>query len=218
VTTPACTATGHCSGGPAGGVCAASSCASNFHPREVSREGEAARLAKAGQLHLAKVERERTRLGHNFERIEASEKLGAVGVVSGRGLARAGWKREQQRCQAWPEANGNGRRASSAHPRASTFRTQPCINPSGCSAAGSAERVFTVTEAAAPLKPRESTEQAQLIAMLSRPRGATIAQIVRTTGWQPHTVRGAIAGALKKRLGLAVTSEKVDGTRVYRIA
>jgi hypothetical protein len=38
------------------------------------------------------------------------------------------------------------------------------------------------------------------------------------TGWQPHTVRGAFAGALKKKLGLTVTSEKVEGTRVYRFA
>src|SRR5690606_34479165 len=50
--------------------------------------------------------------------------------------------------------------------------------------------------------PREGTKQAQLIAMLRTPQGATIAEIVAATGWQPHTVRGAIAGALKKKLGL----------------
>ena len=71
----------------------------------------------------------------------------------------------------------------------------------------------------APLRPktREGTKQAQLIAMLRRAGGATIAQIVAATGWQPHTVRGAFAGALKKKLGLTVSSEKVDGTRVYRL-
>ena len=46
--------------------------------------------------------------------------------------------------------------------------------------------------------------------MLRRKEGATIAQIVAATGWQPHTVRGAFAGALKKKLGLTVTSEKVE--------
>jgi hypothetical protein len=56
-----------------------------------------------------------------------------------------------------------------------------------------------------------------MIAMLRRPEGATIAQIVEVTGWQSHTVRGAFAGALKKRLGLEVSSEKVEGTRVYRL-
>ena len=66
---------------------------------------------------------------------------------------------------------------------------------------------------------RGGTKQAQLIALLRRKQGATIAQIVEATGWQPHTVRGAFAGALKKRLGLIVTSEKVErGTRVYRLA
>ena len=72
---------------------------------------------------------------------------------------------------------------------------------------------------AAPRKTRDDTKQAQLIAMLRRKEGATIAQIITATGWQPHTVRGAFAGALKKKLGLTVTSEKVEGgQRVYRIA
>ena len=67
-------------------------------------------------------------------------------------------------------------------------------------------------------KTRDDTKQAQLIAMLRRKEGATIAQIVAATGWQPHTVRGAFAGALKKKLGLTVTSEKVEGgQRVYKI-
>jgi hypothetical protein len=73
----------------------------------------------------------------------------------------------------------------------------------------------------APLrgKTREGTKQALLIDMLGRPEGATIDEIVAATGWQPHTVRGAFAGALKKKLGLAIVSEKVDGRgRVYRIA
>jgi len=67
-------------------------------------------------------------------------------------------------------------------------------------------------------KLREGTKQAQLIAMLRAPDGATIAEIVAATGWQPRTVRGAFAGALKKKLGLEVTSEKVEGRgRVYRL-
>jgi len=67
--------------------------------------------------------------------------------------------------------------------------------------------------------PREGTKQAALIAMLRSNEGATIAEVVAATGWQQHTVRGAIAGALKKKLGLEVTSEKVEGRgRVYRIA
>ena len=66
--------------------------------------------------------------------------------------------------------------------------------------------------------PRTGTKQAQLIEMLRAPEGASIDEIVAATGWQPHTVRGAIAGALKKKLGLEVTSEKVEGRgRVYRL-
>ncbi|MBP7003538.1 DUF3489 domain-containing protein [Amaricoccus sp.] len=67
-------------------------------------------------------------------------------------------------------------------------------------------------------KTRGGTKQAQLIAMLRRKEGATIAQIVEALAWAPHTIRGAFAGALKKKLGLTVTSEKVEGTRVYRIS
>ena len=64
---------------------------------------------------------------------------------------------------------------------------------------------------------RADSKQALLIAMLRRDEGATIEQIVEATGWQRHTCRGAISGALKKRLGLAVISGKIDGRRVYRI-
>ncbi len=66
---------------------------------------------------------------------------------------------------------------------------------------------------------RPGTKQALLIDLLRRKKGATIEEIVEATGWQPHSVRGAISGALKKKLGLAVTSGKVEGRgRVYRIA
>ena len=66
--------------------------------------------------------------------------------------------------------------------------------------------------------PREGTKQAVLIAMLRSETGATIAEIIAATGWQAHTVRGAIAGALKKKLGLEVASEKVEGRgRVYKL-
>ena len=66
--------------------------------------------------------------------------------------------------------------------------------------------------------PRAATKQAALIAMLRASDGATIEEISAATGWQAHTVRGAIAGALKKKLGLEVNSEKVEGRgRVYRL-
>lgn len=69
-----------------------------------------------------------------------------------------------------------------------------------------------------PKAPREHSKQAQVIAMLQRPEGATIAQICEATGWQQHTVRGTFAGAFKKR-GLSISSSKNAGAqRVYRLA
>lgn len=67
-------------------------------------------------------------------------------------------------------------------------------------------------------KTREGTKQALLIEMLKRPAGASLDEIVTATGWQSHTARGAMAGALKKKLGLNITSEKDESRgRVYRI-
>ncbi len=67
-------------------------------------------------------------------------------------------------------------------------------------------------------KPKRGAKQKALLELLERKTGATIAELAEATGWQPHTVRGAIAGVLKKRLGLNVTSEKIEGRgRVYKI-
>jgi uncharacterized protein len=73
-------------------------------------------------------------------------------------------------------------------------------------------------QTAQPKAPREHSKQAQVIAMLQRPEGATIEQICQATGWQQHTVRGTFAGAFKKR-GLSISSSKNAGAqRVYRLA
>ena len=67
-------------------------------------------------------------------------------------------------------------------------------------------------------QPRTGTKQELFIGMLRRPEGATVPEVVEVTRWLPHTVRGAIAGALKKKLGLTVTTEKIEERgRVYRI-
>ena len=66
---------------------------------------------------------------------------------------------------------------------------------------------------------RDNSKQALVIAMLKRPKGATIKEICELTQWQAHTVRGTFAGAFKKKLGLTITSDKTEGAeRVYRIA
>jgi hypothetical protein len=65
---------------------------------------------------------------------------------------------------------------------------------------------------------RSGTKQSLLIDLLSRRQGANLAEAVKATGWQPHSVRGAISGSLKKKLGLNIASETVERRgRVYRI-
>ena len=100
---------------------------------------------------------------------------------------------------------------------------QIIANAEGAPAATSdPELEAAVTAAEATwVKPRtrESSKQAEVIRMLQRPEGATIDQICTATGWQAHTVRGAFAGAFKKKLGLTIVSDKPQGgERVYRIA
>jgi len=85
----------------------------------------------------------------------------------------------------------------------------------------SAQAIDEVIEEASKAKQRtrDNSKQAQVIAMLKRPDGATVAQICEATGWQQHTVRGTFAGAFKKKLGLDINSTKeAGGERVYRIA
>jgi DNA-binding MarR family transcriptional regulator len=96
----------------------------------------------------------------------------------------------------------------------SAGRARKASKSKGKAAPGSKEKR---TASAATL--RAGTKLALLLDLLQRKGGATIAEAVKATGWQPHSVRGAISGALKKKLGLAVASDKVEGRgRVYRIA
>jgi uncharacterized protein DUF3489 len=62
------------------------------------------------------------------------------------------------------------------------------------------------------------SKRARIIAMLQAPRGVTIEAMMRTTGWQRHSVRGFLAGVVRKKLGLNLISAAVEGGRIYRIA
>jgi len=62
-----------------------------------------------------------------------------------------------------------------------------------------------------------NSKQSRVVAMLQAPGGATIAGMMKATGWQKHSVRGFLAGVVRKRLKLKLTSEKMDGNRIYQI-
>ena len=64
---------------------------------------------------------------------------------------------------------------------------------------------------------KSDTKHARIIAMLRSPAGATIAALVTATEWQQHSVRGFLAGVVRKKLGLNLVSEQTDKGRVYRI-
>lgn len=57
-----------------------------------------------------------------------------------------------------------------------------------------------------------------IVSLLKRPRGASIAELCKATSWQAHSVRGALSGAIKKKMALPLVSEKTDGLGRYRIS
>jgi hypothetical protein len=73
--------------------------------------------------------------------------------------------------------------------------------------------------AAAPFKAKakSDTKHARIIAMLQSPAGATVARIMSATDWQQHSVRGFLAGVVRKKLRLMLVSEMTDKGRIYRI-
>ena len=80
------------------------------------------------------------------------------------------------------------------------------------------DRLWSALEALPDPQPARASKQAEVIALLRRPEGATVDEVRAATGWQPHTVRGVFSGALKKKLGLAIVAAKEERGRVYRIA
>ena len=92
------------------------------------------------------------------------------------------------------------------------------IEPVAAQTIAATQKTNTKTPLPKPQTPRAGTKQAMLIALLQAHKGATMDEIVAATNWQPHTARGAMSGALGKKLGLVVTSAKEEGKgRVYKL-
>ncbi|MCE8514888.1 DUF3489 domain-containing protein [Ruegeria pomeroyi] len=150
----------------------------------------------------------------------------AARTVVGKMMSR-GWLEEvdanlRQGEPLWRETgDGHGTTLITTEAGLATIGIEPVV--AGAAARARKAKVETgaaseVSDASNPIVVRAGTKQAQIIAMLQRPEGATITEIVAATSWQVHSVRGMISGALKKKLGLPITAEKVEGrATVYRI-
>jgi Protein of unknown function (DUF3489) len=107
--------------------------------------------------------------------------------------------------QGTPDAQKTGTAAQ--EPQAQVEPAQAATAPAAAKRKAKARKPGKAASADRP-SPRAGTKQAQMIELLKRPEGATVEQIAATTGWQHHTIRGAISGALKKKLGLTVEATR----------
>jgi hypothetical protein len=74
-----------------------------------------------------------------------------------------------------------------------------------------------VATPSAPVPPPKSSKLQQIAELLRRPQGAAIEELMQATGWQAHSVRGALSAGIRRKMKLALNSEKHDGRRVYRV-
>jgi hypothetical protein len=91
------------------------------------------------------------------------------------------------------------------------------LSPNTKAARAIAAKAAQPTVSSPEKKSDAGSKQARVVEMLRSPTGATIAAMMRETDWQQHSVRGFLAGVVRKRLKLKLNSKKVDGTRIYRI-
>jgi hypothetical protein len=91
------------------------------------------------------------------------------------------------------------------------------VKKSGARKGDDEQPAVPAAQSAVAQRPDPKGKLGDLVSLLRRPGGATIAELSAATGWQAHSVRGAMSGALKKKLGLTITSEKTEEGRLYGI-
>jgi hypothetical protein len=136
-------------------------------------------------------------------------------VITSEGMAAIGVEADEDEAPAAADTAPTSAEADSAA-EAPAPATEPDVAPTraksgrakGKARAKASRAAPATSERTAKPTPRAGTKQAQMIELLKRPEGATVEQIAAATGWQHHTIRGAISGALKKKLGLTVEATR----------
>ena len=131
-------------------------------------------------------------------------------VITSEGMAAIGVEADNDATEgATPAAADSAADAPAPDSEANGAATQAKSKPARGKGKAKARRAApAISEGTPKPTPRAGTKQAQMIELLKRPEGATVEQIAAATGWQHHTIRGAISGALKKKLGLTVEATR----------
>ena len=142
-------------------------------------------------------------------------------VITSEGMAAIGVEADEDEAPAAADTAPTSAEADSAA-EAPAPATEPDVAPTPAKSGRAKGKAKSKASRAAPAAsgseadaqatpkptPRAGTKQALMIELLKRPEGATVEQIAEATGWQHHTIRGAISGALKKKLGLTVEATR----------
>jgi hypothetical protein len=105
--------------------------------------------------------------------------------------------------------------------RSNPSRTRPASQPkrlSGVKPKAKTRNKARIQPGPTPFSPRKGTKMAKVLALLKRPQGAGLKELLRATGWQPHSVRGFLSGIVVRKMGLKVSSIKAgSGERRYAV-